>query len=646
MGKKKFTKTRSMLGSGVVSQQFSIPEMVDLANFSSEFFRHAGEHLRILDNDPPDLHFLPVGVMHLARTQEEADADRGVHVALLNKEELKAKFPFMRFDDVVMGTYLKGDFEGVTSYNQGREVPLHGAVPVEEIRPQMSGASPRPINCYKIFNAAGPWAGEIAKKAGVGFKGEMMRIPLPIVCTRRTNFVVHAPEVPPLSMPILMDSSGIFCRPDAVGHNYICGREPTKSDAAKTLKEEDQQIKSSDEPPIDYNEFYEQVWPLLVERVPSFRTAKVINAWHSYEDVNMFDEAPIIGEHLVHENFIQVCGLGGYGPQMSIAIGKALSERFYDRAYVTKQMIRRRKIQVTSSDYSHGINTIVNVNSNISVLQLPESFDRNVPESVVHEKQISNNRIHLPPLLSSSTTSQQQQNTYSSYCNLSESYYGSPQKLDKSDSTLSEKRSRERPKEKLCDTKKFTMAGKKKWSTKRKNDEEEKASILSKTDESADDLSTSSSLTPKKGINIDEEKEEKPPTSGPRVRINEQGEMVVDEDSLIVMQNPENVQLETVINNDVGPKKLTSMSFRKRSRGSIWNVLETDLFYEVLAATGTDFGLMHEFIPNRSRLELKQKFNREHRINPRRMDETLRHPVLLDGRLRQRVERFHAELAK
>uniref|UniRef100_A0A915NRL3 FAD dependent oxidoreductase domain-containing protein n=1 Tax=Meloidogyne floridensis TaxID=298350 RepID=A0A915NRL3_9BILA len=462
------------------------------------------------------------------------------------------------------------------------------------------------------------------------------------------------------------------------------------SDAAKTLKEENQQIKSSDEPPIDYNEFYEQVWPLLVERVPSFRTAKVINAWHSYEDVNMFDEAPIIGEHLVHENFIQVCGLGGYGPQMSIAIGKALSEKFYDRAYVTvnlrkfdmrrimhgsrckelkKKMIRRRKIQVkpnqclskpknneeenedknkrskggeelstatttaaatvetttiipiiytssnpqtnttteivvpqlsqeedqlnrqqncegtnnnhnnthnivsttssletiivrvTSSDYSHGINTFVNVNSNINVLQAPESFDRNVPESVVHEKQISNNRIHLPPLLSSSRTSQQQQNTYStSYCNLSENY-GSPQKLDKSDSTLSEKRFRERPKEKLCDTKKFTMADlvkwrpktentfRKKWSTKRKNDEEEKASILSKTDESADDLSTSKSLTPKKGVNIDEEKEEKPPTSGPRVRINEQGEMVVDEDSLIVMQNPENVQLETVINN-------------------------------------------------------------------------------------------------
>jgi hypothetical protein len=36
------------LGTGVVSQQFSVPEMVDLALFSAEFLRHAGEHLRIL----------------------------------------------------------------------------------------------------------------------------------------------------------------------------------------------------------------------------------------------------------------------------------------------------------------------------------------------------------------------------------------------------------------------------------------------------------------------------------------------------------------------------------------------------------------------------------------------------------------------
>lgn len=37
-----------MLGSGVITQQFAVPEMIELAAFSAEFLRHAGEHLRIL----------------------------------------------------------------------------------------------------------------------------------------------------------------------------------------------------------------------------------------------------------------------------------------------------------------------------------------------------------------------------------------------------------------------------------------------------------------------------------------------------------------------------------------------------------------------------------------------------------------------
>jgi Myb DNA-binding like len=47
------------------------------------------------------------------------------------------------------------------------------------------------------------------------------------------------------------------------------------------------------------------------------------------------------------------------------------------------------------------------------------------------------------------------------------------------------------------------------------------------------------------------------------------------------------------------------MSFRKHKRSNMWSELETDLFYEVLAATGTDFGLMHDYIPIRTRTELK-----------------------------------------
>lgn len=83
-----------------------------------------------------------------------------------------------------------------------------------------------------------------------------------------------------------------------------------------------------DDPPIDYNKFYEKVWPILVKRIPSFQNAKVtfifkfllkctliyqvINAWHSYEDFNTFDDVPIFGEHFHHENFYQVLLLNCY----------------------------------------------------------------------------------------------------------------------------------------------------------------------------------------------------------------------------------------------------------------------------------------------------------------------------------------------
>jgi len=50
----------------------------------------------------------------------------------------------LREKNISLGVrYLKGDFEGVTSYNQGREVPLHGAVPVEEVNADL-------LNMHKI----------------------------------------------------------------------------------------------------------------------------------------------------------------------------------------------------------------------------------------------------------------------------------------------------------------------------------------------------------------------------------------------------------------------------------------------------------------------------------------------------------------
>lgn len=207
------------------------------------------------------------------------------------------------------------------------------------------------------------------------------------------------------------------------------------------------------------------------------------------------------------------------------------------------------------------------------------------------------------------------------------------------------KKRREPLRDKLCDTKKFTMADlitwrpktentlRKKWAEKRK----ELRETMSIKDEADDDYSINGDNTTKSKQTNDAK------SAGPRVKINEHGEMVVDEESLVIVENPENNILETV-NEDLLPKKVTSLSFKKFKKGAIWSVLETDLFYEVLAATGTDFGLMHDFIPTRSRIELKMKFNREQRTNASRVDETMRHPTMLDERLRQRADRILSEI--
>jgi transcription factor TFIIIB component B'' len=66
-------------------------------------------------------------------------------------------------------------------------------------------------------------------------------------------------------------------------------------------------------------------------------------------------------------------------------------------------------------------------------------------------------------------------------------------------------------------------------------------------------------------------------------------------------------------------EQLRTRSKRKHSQG--WSKLETDLFYEVLGGTGTDFALMNDYITDRTRLELKKKFRHEQKTDSERVSQ-------------------------
>ena len=322
---------------------------------------------------------LPVGFMYLARNQEEADVmkenwklqiERGAKVGYYAQTELKNRFPFMNFDDVIAGTYgleneglidtwqllsaireknitlgvtyVKGTVENFAFQRQVGLPDAHYYIQdLDEadsnalskrkltgayIRPQMVGASARYVRSHFIVNCAGPWAGEISRMAGFGTGEGLSSVPVPIEPRKRVNFVIHAPDVPSFDIPAFTDPEGVFCRPHDAGNNFVCGRIPTRAEDAKT---------DHSDMTINYDEFYERVWPILVARVPAFKNAKVVNAWSMYNDVNTFDDIPIMSEHLQFPNFYIMSGFGNYGPQMSIAAGKLFSEKIFDGAYTT-----------------------------------------------------------------------------------------------------------------------------------------------------------------------------------------------------------------------------------------------------------------------------------------------------------------------
>lgn len=139
------------------------------------------------------------------------------------------------------------------------------------------------------------------------------------------------------------------------------------------------------------------------------------------------------------------------------------------------------------------------------------------------------------------------------------------------------------------------------------------------------------------------------PVAAPQVKVAEDGSLILDESSLTVVHEDKNTDSwETVNEEDRYLRKTTSMSFRKTAwrKGSPWTALETDLFYEILSATGPDFGLMHEFFPSRARSELKSKFNREERLNWNRVNNALKTPALLSEALHVRAKEIMEEIKK
>ncbi|XP_051960769.1 transcription factor TFIIIB component B'' homolog isoform X2 [Xyrauchen texanus] len=118
----------------------------------------------------------------------------------------------------------------------------------------------------------------------------------------------------------------------------------------------------------------------------------------------------------------------------------------------------------------------------------------------------------------------------------------------------------------------------------------------------------------------------------PRVKVAEDGSLIIDEESLTVQvlraKGPNPAE-------DRDPifergSTTTYSSFRKGSYTKPWSNGETEMFYLAISMVGTDFSMIGQLFPHRARMEIKNKFKKEERNNSWRVDKAFKEKRRLD----------------
>jgi glycine/D-amino acid oxidase-like deaminating enzyme len=321
-----YARASSALSASSIRKQFSTPVNIALSRWSVGFLRRAHDELAV-DGERPRIGLVEPGYLYLAGGGGEAalralhalQCREGAAVALLDPHQLAARFPWLRTDDLALGSLgLEGEgwFDGPALAQAFRRKAaacgarfLHAAALRFVTRgDRVAGVvtdDGRTFAADAVALCAGAWSAPLAATLGVT---------LPVSPKKRDVFVFEAPAQLP-ACPLVIDPGGAWFRPE--GRRYICGappREPFPGDP--------------DEPPleaIDHPLFDEVIWPALAHRVPVFEALRLRSAWAGYYEMNAFDHNGLAGPLPGWANAFTACGFSGHGMQQSPAVGCALA---------------------------------------------------------------------------------------------------------------------------------------------------------------------------------------------------------------------------------------------------------------------------------------------------------------------------------
>jgi sarcosine oxidase subunit beta len=314
--------------AGGFRHQFSHAANIELSKESVALF---ADFERIVGS-PID--YWPDGYLFLLSTEDSAtkfrqnialQAAHGVEVDWLTPAEAADRAPGVSVEGVLAATFCgrdgiadpNGVTIGLARNAQARGVEIVRGTEVTGIRLERGGVqavdtTAGTITTNIVVNAAGPWAREIGRMAGVE---------IPVTPERRHIFIAQPPDggtwddprlrgrVPSNRVMVIDFESTFYFHREGGGLLFGMG-DPDERPGFDTTVRWD---------------FLPKVIEVAVRRLPALADASVSHAWAGLYEMTP-DHNPIIGPTREVEGFYTVAGFSGHGFQHSPAAGRILAD--------------------------------------------------------------------------------------------------------------------------------------------------------------------------------------------------------------------------------------------------------------------------------------------------------------------------------
>lgn len=303
--------------AGGIRTQFSTEINIQFSLLSLKVFEQFQDEFGV------DPEFHPVGYLFVAVNEQhwkilkentQLIQDMGIKVELLDPHEIQHRWPFLRIDDLLGGSFTEGDgyagpYEVLQGFVKGARrfgallkegVEVTG-VHVKKGRVQaVETATGERIATPIVVNAAGPYASRVAA---------MLGLDLPVLPLRRQIFFTDLFEELPSIIPLTIDLEyGWYMRREGRGL-LLAGPQDSESSFNEGV------------------DFEAREWAAArsMHRVPILERARIARGWAGLYEISP-DHHAIIGSFPEVEGFICANGFSGHGFQHSPAVGILIAE--------------------------------------------------------------------------------------------------------------------------------------------------------------------------------------------------------------------------------------------------------------------------------------------------------------------------------